>query len=58
MSNANPFPEEPEQRGDQLPPTDDGAPTGGDEATEDRLQADNEAEEVMLKAFDPEAPSG
>ncbi len=33
------------------------APTGGDETTEENLQADNPAEEEMLKALDPEAPS-
>lgn len=33
------------------------APTGGDELTEDNLQADNAVEEDMLRALDPGAPS-
>lgn len=32
----------------------DSAPLGGDEATEDQLQADNEVEEDMLKTLDPD----
>lgn len=32
-------------------------PLGGDASTENRLQADNAAEEEMLKALDPESPS-
>jgi hypothetical protein len=31
------------------------APTGGDESTEDRLEADNPAEEEVLKTLDPDA---
>lgn len=42
----------------QLPSAgDDGAPTGGDEQTEDQLGADNAVEEDMLNALDPGAPS-
>ncbi len=33
------------------------APTGGDETTEEQLEADNPAEEETLKALDPDAPS-
>jgi hypothetical protein len=33
------------------------APTGGDENTEEQLQADNPVEEDTLKALDPGAPS-
>lgn len=36
---------------------DDDAPTGGDEQTEDQLEADNAVEEDMLNALDPGAPS-
>lgn len=34
----------------------DEAPLGGDETTEDELQADNPAEEDTLKTLDPDAP--
>ncbi|HEX5729467.1 hypothetical protein [Microbacterium sp.] len=36
--------------------THDGAPTGGDETTEDQLEADNEVEADTLKTLDPDAP--
>jgi hypothetical protein len=39
-------------------PEADDAPSGGDETTEEHLQADNPAEEDMIKALDPEAPTG
>ncbi|MFH8251400.1 hypothetical protein ACH3VR_13590 [Microbacterium sp. B2969] len=32
-------------------------PTGGDETTEEQLEADNPAEEETLKALDPDATS-
>ena len=32
------------------------APTGGDETTEEQLEADNPAEEQTLKTLDPDAP--
>ncbi|MFK0240116.1 hypothetical protein ACIQTX_04570 [Microbacterium sp. NPDC090281] len=32
------------------------APLGGDEGTEDQLDADNEAEEDTLKTLDPDSP--
>ena len=32
------------------------APKGGDEATEDQLEADNPVEEDTLKTLDPDAP--
>lgn len=32
------------------------APVGGDETTEDQLQADNEVEEETLRSLDPDAP--
>ena len=38
-------------------PTDDDAPLGGDESTENRLQADNPAEEETLKTLDPDSPA-
>ena len=38
-------------------PIEEDAPTGGDETTEEQLQADNPAEEETLKALDPDAPS-
>lgn len=37
-------------------PLDDDAPTGGSEATEDQLQADNAVEEDMIDALDPNDP--
>ncbi len=36
--------------------TEHGAPIGGDETTEDQLDADNAVEEDMLKTLDPDAP--
>jgi hypothetical protein len=36
-------------------PHGDDAPTGGDQSTEDRLDADNAVEEDTLKALDPDA---
>ncbi|MDN3497238.1 hypothetical protein QL996_14950 [Planococcus sp. APC 4015] len=39
-------------------PIEDDAPTGGDQTTEDQLEADNAVEEDMLKALDPgDAPA-
>ena len=35
---------------------DNEAPKGGDETTEEQLEADNEVEEDTLKALDPDAP--
>ncbi|SIT86892.1 hypothetical protein [Microbacterium sp. RU33B] len=32
------------------------APLGGDETTEDQLEADNPAEEETLKLLDPDSP--
>jgi hypothetical protein len=32
------------------------APTGGDEKTEEQLEADNPVEEDTLKTLDPDAP--
>ncbi|QIG41164.1 hypothetical protein G5T42_07215 [Microbacterium sp. 4R-513] len=43
--------------GEQLADRGEDAPTGGDETTEEQLQADNPAEEDMLKALDPDSPS-
>jgi hypothetical protein len=37
-------------------PVEDDAPTGGDEKTEEQLEADNPAEEDTLKTLDPGAP--
>ncbi len=36
-------------------PIEQDAPTGGDDLTEDQLQADNPAEEETLKTLDPDA---
>jgi hypothetical protein len=35
-------------------PIEEGAPKGGDKATEDQLEADNAVEEDMLKTLDPD----
>ncbi|RLK52758.1 hypothetical protein [Microbacterium telephonicum] len=35
----------------------DDAPLGGDETTEEQLDADNAAEEQMLKTLDPDNPA-
>ncbi len=35
---------------------DDDAPLGGDETTEEQLDADNPVEEDTLKTLDPDAP--
>jgi len=37
-------------------PVDQDAPTGGDETTEEQLEADNPVEEDTLKTLDPDAP--
>lgn len=42
-----------ERRADD--PTAQDAPLGGDETTEEQLEADNPAEEEMLKTLDPDA---
>lgn len=34
----------------------DDSPTGGDETTEDQLEADNPVEEDTLKTLDPDSP--
>ncbi|MBZ6372560.1 hypothetical protein [Microbacterium aurum] len=42
---------------DQRPDdTESDAPLGGDETTEDQLEADNPAEEDTLATLDPDAP--
>jgi hypothetical protein len=38
------------------PAPDDESPTGGDQTTEDQLEADNPVEEDTLKSLDPDAP--
>ena len=45
-----------ERRAEDAPIEED-APTGGDKTTEEQLQADNPAEEDMLKTLEPGAPS-
>lgn len=45
-----------DQRTDGPRPEDDESPTGGDQNTEDQLQADNPVEEDMLKSLNPDAP--
>ena len=37
-------------------PADQDAPVGGDETTEEQLDADNPVEEDTLKTLDPDAP--
>jgi len=37
-------------------PIEQDAPIGGDETTEDQLDADNPAEEDTLKTLDPDSP--
>lgn len=42
---------------DKRPEEEDDAPLGGDEQTEERLEADNAVEEDMLKTLDPDNPA-
>lgn len=44
-----------EKRAEDVPLEQD-APTGGDETTEDELDADNPVEEDTLKTLDPDNP--
>jgi hypothetical protein len=44
------------QRHDEGRPGEDENPTGGDETTEEQLEADNPAEEDTLETLDPDAP--
>ena len=44
-----------ERRSDEQAPEDDN-PTGGDETTEDQLEADNAVEQDTLKTLDPDNP--
>lgn len=44
-----------EQRAEDAPIEQD-APVGGDETTEDELDADNPVEQDTLKTLDPDAP--
>jgi hypothetical protein len=46
-----------ERRSGEREPDGADAPIGGDETTEEQLEADNPAEEDTLKALDPDAPS-
>lgn len=45
-----------EQRRDDERPADDDSPIGGDETTEDQLEADNPVEEETLETLDPDNP--
>ncbi|MCR2812304.1 hypothetical protein NQ166_13310 [Microbacterium sp. zg.Y1090] len=46
-----------DQDRDNAPAADDEeAPLGGDEGTQDQLEADNPAEEETLKTLDPDSP--
>jgi hypothetical protein len=45
-----------DQRPTEDQPAENDAPTGGDETTEDQLEADNPVEEDTLKTLDPDAP--
>ena len=42
--------------GDQQPSRSNEAPIGGDETTEEQLDADNPVEEDTLRTLDPDAP--
>jgi hypothetical protein len=53
-ANNDPI-EDPPSGTDQL--AEDETATGGDDTTEQQLEADNPAEEETLKALDPGAPS-
>jgi len=44
-----------QQRSDENP-VDDDSPTGGDETTEEQLEADNPVEEDTLETLDPDNP--
>ena len=57
MDDHRPDPAEesrPEETAEDVAGTEDGAPLGGDDTTEDQLDADNEVEEDMLKSLDPD----
>ncbi|WP_461475533.1 hypothetical protein [Microbacterium sp. HJ5] len=45
-----------EERNAEDVPIEQDAPVGGDETTEEQLEADNPAEEETLKTLDPDAP--
>jgi len=45
-----------DHRTDDQATADDESPTGGDQNTEDQLEADNPVEEDTLKSLDPDAP--
>ena len=44
----------PENTAEDVAGTADGAPLGGDETTEEQLDADNAVEDDMLKTLDPD----
>lgn len=44
-----------DHRNDDSPAVSGDSPTGGDQTTEDQLDADNEVEEDTLKTLDPDA---
>jgi len=44
----------PDETAEAVADTSDGAPLGGDDTTEDQLDADNDVEEDMLKSLDPD----
>lgn len=49
---------DPRANDDTTPAETEDAPTGGDQATEDQLEADNPVEEDTLKTLDPgDAPA-
>ena len=45
-----------DERRDESGNDDQDAPLGGDETTEEQLEADNPVEEDTLKTLDPDAP--
>ena len=57
MDEHRPDPAEerrPEDRAEDVDGHGNAAPLGGDEATEEQLDADNEVEEDMLKSLNPD----
>ena len=57
MDEHRPDPAEesrPDETAEAVADASGGAPLGGDDTTEDQLDADNEVEEDMLKTLDPD----
>lgn len=59
MSEHHDRPDEHDQTGETpVGETSGDGPAGGDEKTENRLEADNAVEEDQIRALDPDAPTG